>query len=208
MLQIATVELHTFSVLKKLMQIKALENFYLVGGTCLSLRYGHRKSIDLDLFSPVDFDVNEITEAVNNAGLKFETNRVITNMGAFGFIDGVKIDLVKNHRFNLIDATATEEGIRMYGDKDIIAMKIFAILQRAQKKDFWDIAELLKYYSLKECIEAYYKKYPNNQMLISIPNALLYFDEAEESENPISLKGQTWESVKKIISKKVSEYLK
>ncbi len=96
----------------------------------------------------------------------------------------------------------------MYGDKDIIAMKIFAILQRAQKKDFWDMAELLKYYSLKECIDFYKIKYPSNNMLISIPYALLYFEEAEESDAPISLKGQTWSSVKKVIQQKVAEYLK
>ncbi len=90
MLQTSTVEPHTFSILKQLMQIKALENFYLVGGTCLSLRYGHRKSVDLDLFSPADFDVTEIVEAVNNSGLTFEASKVIPTLGAFGFIDTVK----------------------------------------------------------------------------------------------------------------------
>ncbi len=87
-------------------------------------------------------------------------------------------------------------------------MKIFAILQRAKKKDFWDIAELLQYYSLEECITFYTEKYPNNQMLISIPYAISYFDDAEETEEPISLKGQTWESVRKIIQKAVNNYLK
>lgn len=208
MLQTSTVEPHTFSILKQLMQLKALENFYLVGGTCLSLRYGHRKSVDLDLFSPIDFDVNEVLDAVNNTGLIFETSKVIPNMGAFGFIETVKIDLVKNHRFNLIDSTVTAEGIRMYGDKDIVAMKIFAILQRAQKKDFWDMAELFEHYSLKDCIDFYKLKYPSNTMLISIPYALLYFEDAEESDAPVSLKGQTWASVKKTIQQKVADYLK
>lgn len=36
------------------MQIPELSNFALVGGTALSLLYGHRKSIDLDLFSTED----------------------------------------------------------------------------------------------------------------------------------------------------------
>ena len=96
----------------------------------------------------------------------------------------------------------------MFGDRDIIAMKIFAILQRAQKKDFWDLAELLQHYGFKQSVEAYTEKYPNNQMLISIPYAVTYFEDAEESEEPISLKGQTWESVKKIVQKKVNEYFK
>ncbi len=207
MLQTSTVEPHTFSILKQLMQIKALENFYLVGGTCLSLRYGHRKSVDLDLFSPIDFDVAYIVNTINEAGLNFEINKLDSKVGAFGFIDDVKIDLVKNHHFNLIDNIQETDGIRMYGDKDIIAMKIFAILQRGQKKDFWDIAELMKFYSILDFIDFYKKKYPNNTMLISIPKALLYFDDAEESEDPISLKGQTWASVKQTISERVSKYL-
>ncbi len=87
-------------------------------------------------------------------------------------------------------------------------MKIFAILQRAVKKDFWDLAELLNHYNLQQCIEAYSLKYPSNQMLISIPYAITYFADAEESEDPISLKGQNWASVKKSIQQKVSDYLK
>ena len=69
------------------------------------------------------------------------------------------------------------------------------------------MAELLTHYPLEACIKMYYQKYPNMQLLISIPYALTYFEDANESEDPVSLKGQTWESVQKIIKKKVSEYL-
>jgi tRNA(Leu) C34 or U34 (ribose-2'-O)-methylase TrmL len=87
-------------------------------------------------------------------------------------------------------------------------MKVAAILKRAVKKDFWDIAELLKHYSLEDVLEAYHKKYPDQRLAISIPFAITYFEDAEESEDPISLKGQTWQQVKKDIQKKVSDYLK
>ena len=96
----------------------------------------------------------------------------------------------------------------MYGDRDIIAMKVFAILKRAQKKDFWDVAELLQHYPVKEFIHSYDEKYPNHQLLISIPQALVYFEDADESDDPMSLKGQTWPSVKKQIQQKVKAYLK
>jgi hypothetical protein len=43
--------------------------------------------------------------------------------------------------------------------------------------------------------------------LISVPQAITYFEDAEESEDPVSLKGQTWEKVKKAIQKKVEQYL-
>jgi len=45
-------------------------------------------------------------------------------------------------------------------------------------------------------------------LLIFIPHAITYFTDADESEEPVSLHGQTWDSVKKFISQKVSDYLK
>ena len=208
MLYTSTVEPNTFSILKKLMGIEKLKSFYLVGGTCLSLRYGHRKSIDLDLFSTIEFTNEWLLQVLEEENIPFEYRNTNNPVGLFGYIDDVKIDFVKHHYFKQIGNTIVENEIRMFNDEDIIAMKIFAILKRAHKKDFWDIAELLNYYSIDECIKMYYKKYPNMQLLISIPYALTYFADADESEDPVSLKGQTWESVKKIIQLQVNEYLK
>jgi len=190
------------------MQLPALDSFYLVGGTCLALRYGHRKSVDLDLFSISEFDNAALNHELIKANIPFTYNNIKNPIGLFGYIEDLKVDFVKHNNFKKIDTEIIEDGIRMFGDKDIIAMKIFAILQRAAKKDFWDLAELLKHYSLHDCIEAYNLKYPSNQMLISIPHAITYFIDADESEDPVSLKAQTWESIKKIIQQKVSEYLK
>ena len=93
-------------------------------------------------------------------------------------------------------------------DLDIAAMKIATILRRAKKKDFWDIAELLNHYSVDNFIHFFFKKFPEQMLLISIPQAMTYFTEAASDEDPKTLNGQTWESVKKIISKSVKEYLK
>ena len=63
MLHFKTVEPHTFSVLKQLMEMPELKGFSLVGGTALSLLYGHRKSVDLDMFSNQPFENAEIISA-------------------------------------------------------------------------------------------------------------------------------------------------
>lgn len=60
MLHLETVEPRTFSVLKRLMRIPELEHFCLVGGTALSLRYGHRISVDLALFCNEKFQNEQI----------------------------------------------------------------------------------------------------------------------------------------------------
>lgn len=207
MLYHSTVEPATLVILKKLIAIPELSSFYLVGGTNLSLRYGHRISVDLDLFSTKDFDTDSLIKILeaNFTGLSYKSN---TNpVGLFCFIDNVKVDFVRHHNFKMIDEEINLEEIRMFGDKDIIAMKITAILRRAQKKDFFDVAELLKKYSLKQMIAFYQTKYPSLMLVISIPHAITYFEDAEQSENPVSLNGETWESVKNSIKKAVRDYL-
>jgi hypothetical protein len=208
MLQYRTVEPRTLDLLKDLMTLPELKDFYLVGGTALALYYGHRLSIDLDLFSNTDFSNETLIVTLEKKYQGFTYNNAHNPIGIFGFIDDVKVDFVKHYRFPLIDIPIEENGIRLYGIQDIIAMKIAAILKRGVKKDFWDIAEILSQYSIEDLIRCYNTKYPNQQLLISIPQALTYFADAEDSEDPVSLKAQTWKSVKKVIQQKVNDYLK
>ena len=46
------------------MQLKALQPFSLTGVSALSLRYGHRTSVDLDLFNHKKFDQEPIVKAL------------------------------------------------------------------------------------------------------------------------------------------------
>jgi predicted nucleotidyltransferase component of viral defense system len=207
MLQYSTVEPRTLDILRQLIQIPELKNFYLVGGTALALYYGHRKSIDLDLFSTVDFQNDEILPALEKIP-GFAYSNIHNPVGIFAFIDDIKVDFVKYHYYPLIASPVIEDGIRIFNVRDIIAMKISAVLKRAVKKDFWDISELLYHFTIEDFINFYNSKYPNQQLLTSIPQALTYFADAEESEEPSSLKGQTWKGVKKHIQQKVNDYLR
>ncbi len=207
MLHTETVEPRTFSLLKKLMGMTVLEPFSLVGGTALSLRYGHRSSIDLDLFFHEKFDQPGIVAELESAfGDQFEYKHQHTHFGIFCFIDGIKVDFVY-FPHHLIKPIEIIEEIRFYSNADIAAMKIQAILGRAKKKDFWDLFELLQNYSLQEIINWHQQKYPSQMLLISIPHAITYFVDADESETPVSFKKQTWNLVQKGIQKAVRDYL-
>jgi predicted nucleotidyltransferase component of viral defense system len=210
MLQEQTVEPGTLSLLIRLMQMPELNNFLLVGGTAISLYYGHRKSDDLDLFSPVQFDNRKIIDVLEKNFSDFTYRDRNDAVGIFGFMGEVKVDFVQQYHHPLIDKPILDpaNNLRLIGKHDLIAMKVNAIMKRAVKKDFWDIAELLNYYSVDDFIRFYQQKYPSQVLMISVPQAMVYFEEAEQSEDPISLKGQTWKSVKKNIQKKVSDYLK
>ncbi len=206
MLQTKTVEPHTFSVLVQLMEMPELADFSLVGGTALSLLYGHRISVDLDLFCNKKFDNSTIIDALERKFKESFMNRS-TNpaFGIFCFIHDVKIDII-NHPHPLIRPVLKLEGIRMFSTEDIIAMKVQAVLGRGKKKDFWDIAELLKHFSIDDFIIFHREKYKTQNLLITVPHAITYFADADESDEPISLKKQSWESVKKFIQVKVSAY--
>ena len=159
------------------------------------------------LFSIIDFQAENIIPVISGNFPGFTYNNAHNPIGLFGFIDDVKVDFVKYHYYQLIQQPLIENGIRLFSIPDISAMKIAAILKRGVKKDFWDISELLAHYSIDDLINFYNSKYPNQQLLISIPQALTYFADAEDSEDPISLKGQTWAKVKKHIQQKVNNYL-
>jgi hypothetical protein len=208
MLHLKTVEPHTFSILKQLMEMPALQDFSLVGGTALSLLYGHRKSVDVDLFSNKTFENITILDALKN---KFQDKFIMeekpARFGIFCFIDSVKIDIVR-HPHPLIRPELNIDNIRMFSTEDIIAMKVQAILGRAKKKNFWDVAELLHHFSVDNFIQFHKEKYSTQNLLITVPQAITYFLDAEESEDPISLKKQTWDGMQAFIKKKVSEYLK
>jgi predicted nucleotidyltransferase component of viral defense system len=208
MLRVETVEPHTLAILKELMTLPQLSEFHLVGGTALSLLYGHRMSVDLDLFSNTHFKNDEIINVLTN---KFKTGFVHEQknerFGIFAFVDDVKIDIVRYPHPSIKPIYAID-GIRFFSTEDIIAMKVQAILGRGKKKDFWDIAELLKHYTVEDFVTFHAKKFSTQHLLISVPQAMIYYSDAEDSEDPISLQNQTWESVKAFISNKVSDYLK
>lgn len=56
MLHTQTVEAGIYGLLKSLMADDVFSQFALAGGTALSLLIGHRKSIDLDLFTTGEFN--------------------------------------------------------------------------------------------------------------------------------------------------------
>jgi hypothetical protein len=207
MLHLETVEPGTLAVLNRLMEVPVLAKHALVGGTTLALRYGHRLSIDLDLFTDEDQATEDILAALRQTfGDELTARRnQQAKWAVFAFIGGVKIDVVR-FPHKRIAPIVVSGNIRMYADEDIGPMKVESILHRARKKDFWDLAELLDEHGLQWLIEHHRKKYPNNDILMSVPEAIIYFKDAEADDDPVSLKGQTWRSVKQRISNAVERF--
>jgi hypothetical protein len=70
-----------------------LRDFHLVGGTALALVLGHRQSIDIDLFSPRDFDVEALrTHLVNSHAYAVDK---VSRATLIGHADGIKVDCIR-----------------------------------------------------------------------------------------------------------------
>ena len=176
MLHTETVESNTLGLLRTLMQDNQFSNFLLAGGTNLALRLGHRKSIDLDLFSYQHFDAISLAEYLTQ-NYNFEKTDVREEDTVKGFIDDVKIDIVA-HIYPLVDEPFIAENvIRMYSIRDIVAMKLAAISDNGKRlKDFVDIAFLSTQMSLNQMLAAYAQKYKNANALHAV-RGLAYFDD-------------------------------
>ncbi len=89
MLQYSTIEPNALDVLKGLMQIPALNDFYLVGGTALALYYGHRLSVDIDLFSTTEFNNESLIAPLEEKFSGFSYRSTHNPIGLFGYINGI-----------------------------------------------------------------------------------------------------------------------
>ncbi len=185
-----------------LMNAPIFENFRLVGGTALSLQIGHRKSIDIDLFSDADYGTINFEEI--EAFLRATFNHVNSLnippvMGKAYFIgdnetNTIKLDIFYTDTF--IQPYIEEDGIRMATIEEIIAMKVDVIQRGGRKKDFWDLHNLLDSYAISQMIELHEQRYPytHNRDLI-IQNFIL-FEQADDDFDPICFKGKYWEFIK------------
>jgi Nucleotidyl transferase AbiEii toxin, Type IV TA system len=191
-------------LLKALMHHRAIDQFVLVGGTNLSLRLGHRRSIDIDLFTSKPFDPQVVTARLmaDFPGSEFVSS---SDSMLFLFIQDIKTDMV-SLPYEWLMPPDTLEGIRMASLPDMAAMKLSAIGRRGVKKDFWDIAELLDLFSIAEMLDFYKAKYASHDVF-HLLRALVYFQDAEAQKDPDPLKKMTWKQVKKKVKFAVQAYI-
>jgi hypothetical protein len=186
MLQEKSVREPLWDLLKELQDSETFDNYFLVGGTALSLQLGHRISDDIDLFTRKEINKDEILDFFNkNYNGRYQIiniQKIILQV----MVNEVKVDMVK-YDYELIEDVKTNNGIKYLGKKDIAAMKLMAVANRGnQAKDFIDIYYLLKEISLKDMFEYYKIKYKQND-INPIKRSLVYFDDVTESN---------WQSVK------------
>jgi predicted nucleotidyltransferase component of viral defense system len=194
MLHLNTIDKTTYQTLLSFNSKEYLNNFSLVGGTNLSLRFGHRKSIDLDMFAVKKFDPLEINSLLEiDYAFKFQSNNKYM---LFCYINNIKVDWVY-HPFELLKPIEIIDGVRLFSVEDISAMKLFAVTKRGSKKDFFDIYKLCEILSPEKLFNNFIQKYGEENVWM-VKMSLIYFEDADKEEDPeIIEKKMTWDKVKK-----------
>lgn len=201
-------------ILQTLMKEPLFEPFCLVGGTSLSLRLGHRKSVDIDLFTnapygSLDFSLFENYFERNYPYYSCIANTDIVGFGRSYFIgrskdDAVKVDL--HYHDEISDPLEIIDGIRMASIADIIAMKVDVIISRGgRKKDFWDIHELLNTYPIHEMLQFHQQRFEYTHDQEKTITAFTDFSLADEDFDPVCLKNKIWELIKLDIVEAIDE---
>ena len=167
----------------------------------MALQIGHRKSIDLDLFTQEEFDGAALLKNLENDFQEIDV-LTLTKGTLLTRIQQVKVDFL---RFNypVIRPVQIENGLRLLSSEDIAPMKFDAIAGRGKKKDFYDLYFLLENMTLAEMLNLHREKFKLST-IFHIVKSLTYFEDAEDDDDPILMdKKITWEQVKKRIVKSV-----
>jgi hypothetical protein len=187
-------------LLRLLAPLPALADFSLGGGTSLALRFGHRVSVDLDFFSTLEFDTEQLFDQLGLAGATL-VNRA-TNSLTLDF-HGTKLDFLR-HAYPLLAPVDEIEGVRLLSLHDVAAMKLNAVANRGAKKDFFDIYELERHQPLPTMLEWFETKYRDADRFTVI-RSLGWFEDAELEPDPVSLIGNDWQTVKTQLQSMVSK---
>ncbi len=183
---------------------RLMDSAYLAGGTACALQIGHRISVDLDFFTPKEFDAKELTRSLKNIG-KFKLDRQSRGT-ILGVLEKIKFSVFV-YKYPVLFPFKSLFGINILDLRDIAAMKIDAISTRGIKRDFIDLYFICqKGISLNEILSVYDRKYGTlASNIVHIQKSLVYFVDAEAAIMPKMLKAAEWEKIKKYFETYVSK---
>jgi hypothetical protein len=121
--------------------------FVLYGGTAITLRLGHRTSEDFDFFSSERFETSSLLAALPFATdaviLQSATNTLTVRLGRAG---PVKLAFFGGLTFGRIAApdAVEDQSFRIASLPDLMAAKLKVLWQRAEAKDYLDVAAILR----------------------------------------------------------------
>lgn len=120
-----------------------LKDYILGGGTALALQLNHRKSFDFDFFSSSPLPRNlleNIAKTVSIYNVSVDTADELT----FFTTGGIKVSFIYYPFSSAFPNITLQNGLKMFGIKDIAIKKAYAIGRRGEYRDYFDLYIILK----------------------------------------------------------------
>lgn len=187
-----------YGLLKKISEVVSIDDYYMIGGTALSLQLGLRESYDFDFCVKNEFNNEILLNELKSIG----NVEVIQNQkGTCDVIlNGVQVSFFYYPNKVLKDFTKAEEmpNLKMASVLDIAVMKVVAIGGRGAKKDFFDLYNIIEKCNItvKELVNGLKQKCGNNINYVNIIMGLSYFEDAEDEILPNAFVDYNWENIK------------
>ena len=138
------------------------EGSVLMGGTGLAIWLRHRRSADLDIFSPVPLDPARIVASLSESGdfVHVSASERIVR----GTFNDVNVDIVAEDGVFALAHARELDGLLVASLQDIAAGKFGALVGRKQIRDFIDMMciETLGNIRLEQGVMLYFRRYSIN----------------------------------------------
>jgi hypothetical protein len=191
-------------LLRRLGPALTVRGFHLVGGTALALHLGHRRSVDLDWFTPNPLnDPLGLAADLRHDRVPFRTEQVAPGT-LHGTVSGIRVSLLA-YRYDLLRPLVPCRAFscRLAARPDLAAMKLAAAAQRGAKKDLVDVYGLLaRRTPLADMLRWYREKFAVSDV-IHVLYSLIYFDEADRERMPRMCWPVTWHQIKAVLRHRV-----
>lgn len=188
-----------YDLLKKLSEEVSINDYYMIGGTALSLQLGLRESYDFDFCVKKEFNNELLLEELKKLG----NVEVIQNQKGTCdvLLNGVQVSFFYYPNKVLKDFIKVEEmpNLKFASILDIAIMKLVAIGGRGAKKDFFDLYNIIKKCNINayELVEGLKQKCGENINYVNIIMGLSYFEDAEDEILPNTFVDYNWKEIKK-----------
>lgn len=168
--------------------------------------FGHRESEDFDFFTNEDFDPRELFVFCQ----KHFPGRHIENILEAENTLWITVDAIKISFFTLktpmLEPCINTHYFDLASVRDIAAMKLGAIQHRATRKDYVDIAYILRTIDLGMLLQDFRDKYGDVIAETRLLKSLVYFADVEDGGIKMLSNNSNWSQIQEELKEAVKKY--
>ena len=197
-----------YILLKNIIEKISIPEFYMIGGTALSIQLGLRESFDFDFCVPNNFNNEILLQELKEIGeIEVKQNQKGT---CDVILNGVQVSFFyyPNPVIEKYIIPKEMPKLKIASILDIAIMKVVAIGGRGAKKDFFDLYNIINKdnITIDELAKGLIQKCGNNINYANTIMGLSYFEDAEQEILPKTFVEYDWEEIKKFFIKFQSDF--